>query len=264
MRFREIKEAAVIVLNNGMVAQVASKRVEAEINVIDVVDSDGVIHTVTPKDVKQNADADVAANFYDLKNSAKTDAVTASDATVLQNLSKPSLHFQGTVKLHGTNAAVVADRHGDLWSQSRENILSVEKDNSGFASFVHGHTDEFRDLLSTAVGVYGAQKAYDAPYICVYGEWCGNIQSGVTITGFPKMFVIIGIAFADEESNKTYFTKEQIKDVVDGCREYIGVTHAIKSIWDFPTFDITIDFERSELSQKEISSFVFVKSKKQQ
>ena len=170
----------------------------------------------------------------------------------LHHLPKPSLRFQGTVKLHGTNAAVVADRHGDLWSQSRENILSVEKDNSGFASFVHGHTDEFRDLLSTAVGVYGAQKAYDAPYICVYGEWCGNIQSGVTITGFPKMFVIIGIAFADEESNKTYFTKEQIKDVVDGCREYIGVTHAIKSIWDFPTFDITIDFERPELSQNEL------------
>jgi len=90
MRFREIKEAAVIVLNNGMVAQVAAKRIEAEINVIDIVDSDGVIHTVTPKDVKQNADADVAANFYDLKNSAKTDAVTASDATVLQNLSKPN------------------------------------------------------------------------------------------------------------------------------------------------------------------------------
>lgn len=163
---------------------------------------------------------------------------------------KPVLRFEGTVKLHGTNAAVVAGKCGELWAQSRENILTVEKDNAGFASFVAGNDDAFRDLLATAMGVYGAKQAYDSPYICVFGEWCGgNIQSSVAITGLPKMFVIIGIAFADEEGNKTYFTKEQIQDTVDGCREYIGVPHSIKSIWDFPTYEINIDFERPELSQ---------------
>lgn len=165
---------------------------------------------------------------------------------------KPTLHFEGTIKLHGTNAAVCWDRKmsSDIWAQSRENILTIEQDNAGFASFTHSHVSDFKDLLTTALGVYGYVNAADIPYICIFGEWCGgNIQKGVAITGLPKMFVIIGIALADEEGNKTYFTRNQVKDVVDGCREYIGVEHSIKTIWDFPTFQLDIDFERPELSQ---------------
>lgn len=90
MRFREIKESSVIVLNNGTLVQVIAKRVESEINVIDVVDADGVIYTVTPKDVDSKASDDDAAEFIDAKNTAKSDVVTAADSIVLQNLAKPN------------------------------------------------------------------------------------------------------------------------------------------------------------------------------
>lgn len=67
MRFREIKIDQVIVQNNGMVCKVVDKRVENEANVIDLMDSDAVLYTVMPKDIKCVADADQAAAFADTK-----------------------------------------------------------------------------------------------------------------------------------------------------------------------------------------------------
>jgi hypothetical protein len=49
---------------------------------------------------------------------------------------KPTLTFKGTVKLHGTNAAVCWNASSGMWAQSRENIITPEKDNAGFAFFV--------------------------------------------------------------------------------------------------------------------------------
>ena len=48
----------------------------------------------------------------------------------------PTITFQGTVKLHGTNAAIVSHKDGTLTIQSRGRILSAESDNAGFADFV--------------------------------------------------------------------------------------------------------------------------------
>jgi len=60
---------------------------------------------------------------------------------------KPTLTFKGTVKLHGTNAAVSYNTTGGLWAQSRENIITVEKDNAGFAFFVESNKDMFNKLF---------------------------------------------------------------------------------------------------------------------
>ena len=44
----------------------------------------------------------------------------------------PILKFKGTVKLHGTNAAIVKHKVGILTYQSRERELSLGSDNAGF------------------------------------------------------------------------------------------------------------------------------------
>lgn len=44
----------------------------------------------------------------------------------------PTLKFQGTVKLHGTNASIVKYKDGRLEYQSRERVLSLEQDNANF------------------------------------------------------------------------------------------------------------------------------------
>ena len=52
----------------------------------------------------------------------------------------PTLTFKGTVKIHGTNAAVCHDPSTKvLWTQSRKNIITSGKDNAGFALFVESN-----------------------------------------------------------------------------------------------------------------------------
>ena len=47
----------------------------------------------------------------------------------------PVITAHGTVKLHGTNAGVSYHK-GELYAQSKKNIITPHKDNAGFASFV--------------------------------------------------------------------------------------------------------------------------------
>ena len=68
------------------------------------------------------------------------------DAIYDPTLPKPVITFKGTVKLHGTNAGVSFNNIGRLWAQSRENIITVEKDNAGFAFFVESNKEIFEQI----------------------------------------------------------------------------------------------------------------------
>jgi len=168
-----------------------------------------------------------------------------------RNRLQPTLKFRGTVKLHGTNAAVCERTHtGELWAQSRENVLSETADNAGFYQFMKANEHSLRTIIAHAKVVFGVHAAWNKPYISIFGEWCGgNIQKGVAITGLPKMFVLFGIAFADEEGNKTYLTEKQVEDVVSQCRDFVGNDCIIKNIWDFKTFALDINFEDPHVAQ---------------
>ena len=48
---------------------------------------------------------------------------------------KPTLTFEITEKIHGCNAGVSYSNQDGIWYQSRENVITVEKDNMGFAFF---------------------------------------------------------------------------------------------------------------------------------
>lgn len=171
---------------------------------------------------------------------------------------KPTLIFEGTVKLHGTNASVCLAADGEMWVQSRENVITPEKDNAGFAMFVKSKEDAFNDLLVTARELY---KHDPNNTIVVFGEWCGKgIQKGVAISELPKMFVIFGIASVDAEGNKTYYSRQMITNVVDGGREYVTTPNGsipeksgIYCIYDFPTFMFGIDFENPHEAQNTLN-----------
>jgi len=174
----------------------------------------------------------------------------------------PTLHFEGTVKLHGTNSSVAQSHDGDMWYQSRENIITPERDNAGFAMFAIANEFAFRDLMCTARCIARDAIADSLKQdIVVWGEWCGKgIQKGVAISELPKMFVIFGVAFVDEEGNKTYFTRQQIVDTIDGCREYvlrptgkIPEESCIYCIYDFPCFQLDIDFENPHAVQNKLN-----------
>jgi len=140
----------------------------------------------------------------------------------------PILKFEGTVKLHGTNASIVKYSDGRLEFQSRERVLSLEEDNAGFMATIMP-----KDLSFLFSGFDSKE------YTAVYGEWCGgNIQKGVAINGLDKMFVIFGIMVDDAwvELPKHLYANE----------------NGIYNIYQFPTYEIDIDFNNPEYSQNKL------------
>ncbi len=153
----------------------------------------------------------------------------------------PTLKFTGTVKLHGTNAGVTLTRDGDMYPQSRENVINVQKDNAGFAFFVESNKDAFKELFKTL-------DFSDADYITIFGEWCGgSIQKGVAINGLEKMFVIFAVKLSYDDENKiNYFlTDEETKHLK-------SKENRIYNILDFKKYEIDIDFNYPQLVQNKL------------
>lgn len=158
------------------------------------------------------------------------------------NVKKPVLTFTGTVKLHGTNAAVVYSKEHGLYAQSRERVLSIESDNAGFASYVESNREYFEGLLEQVVLVEDLEAAI------IYGEWAGgNIQKGVGICNIEKSFFpfLIKKIAADKEYAYLPFGMHTAKWNEQALRKVYSIT-------EFPTFTMDIDFNHPELVQNEL------------
>lgn len=132
----------------------------------------------------------------------------------------PTMTFTGQVKLHGTNAGVVRTSSGKRFAQSRDSILSIGKDNAGFAYFCESHAEAI-DALFT--GFPTDQN------VTIFGEWCGgSIQPRVSLTQVTKHFVIFSIKVG-----------ESYVDVPADLHDNVNGIYNIKQI---PSYEITIDF----------------------
>ena len=148
------------------------------------------------------------------------------DEPVYRHLSEyPVIDFFGTVKLHGTNAAIVKYKDR-IDFQSRERVLSLTSDNAGFMLSMKSKE---LDFLFTDLEF--------EDHIAIYGEWCGHgIQNGVAISELPKMFVIFAWKIDGEWINIQRFDPDQ----------------GIYDIAAFPTYNMTIDFNNPEEAQNRL------------
>ena len=161
-------------------------------------------------------------------------------------ITKPTLTFKGTVKLHGTNAGVSYSKADGLWFQSRTNVITVEKDNAGFAFFAYGLRDTFASFFDT---IFKKEGLNGDETVTIFGEWCGgNIQKGVALNQLEKMFVIFAVKVkpVDESLPSYYVDSDYLR-----CDEF-----RIYNIEDFPTYKIVIDFETPGLVQNRIIELV--------
>jgi len=166
------------------------------------------------------------------------------------SLKKPTLTFHGTVKLHGTNAGVSYNEVEGLWAQSRENIITPEKDNAGFAFFVEANKETFIDLMNQVKSETGLDLTTNT--VSIYGEWCGgNIQKGVGITNLEKSYFIFGVKITPHTQ-----TEEELKDNPAYWVSYHYLEAPDKKIYNidnFKTFTIDIDFNMPQLVQNQLS-----------
>ncbi len=157
------------------------------------------------------------------------------------NAPKPVLTFTGTVKLHGTNAAVVYSKEHGLYAQSRERVLSIESDNAGFAFYVESNREYFENKFAQIM-----TDDYDT--VVIYGEWAGgNIQKGVGICNVPKKFYPFLMKYFKGDE---LFLQEIPYGGNDGwcANSSIG----IHPITKFDNFKMDIDFNHPELVQNEL------------
>ena len=166
----------------------------------------------------------------------------------------PKLKMVGTVKLHGTNAGIVYDfKTDELVFQSKERELSLHEDNMGFMMYMSQHKEILTELFH---GIYNSECVsgvdIDTISLVIYGEWCaGNIQSGVALSGLPKMFVIFKIKayYGDVDSDVEPFG---VWLDVEKLKHIHSPEHKIYNIFNFPHYELTIDFEHPYLYTNEM------------
>ena len=104
----------------------------------------------------------------------------------------------GTVKLHGTNVSVCRN-NDDIWTQSKNQIITPEQDHVDFSKFAFSKLDFFKEKFNKIQDYCGLTKK---DTIAIYGEWVGQgIQKTVAISKIEKSFFIIGIKIVPEDRN---------------------------------------------------------------
>lgn len=171
---------------------------------------------------------------------------------------KPTIAFQGTVKLHGTNAGIDFDlNEGTFRAKSRERYLTVEDDNHGFCAWMESHEGQLE--LNALMQVLRQQTIYVSltgfTGVCrVYGEWCGNRVNGKTGIGtLPNRWVVFGVSLdipalgtLDQSGYKgVWWNLAPIANEL----QRVSPLHAERKLFfisDYPTFTLSIDFNEPE------------------
>ena len=167
------------------------------------------------------------------------------DSIYNKNVEKPKLTFNGTVKIHGTNAGVCFNSNDGLWAQSRENLITTLNDNFGFAFFVETKKVHFSRLIDKIRDEFNIDTSVYT--ISIYGEWAGgNIQKNVGVSETEKAFYVFGVKISKlgDDDFVSYWVES--KSISDNDNKIYNVN-------DFKTFQVEVDFNMPELAQKTFS-----------
>lgn len=166
------------------------------------------------------------------------------DAIFDYTLPKPTLRFEGFVKLHGTNAGVGHSTTDGIWVQSRTNVITPTQDNAGFAFFVESKRSVFEEMFEH-IRYVNANIIGKDDDIIIFGEWAGGgIQKGVAITGIEKSFFIFDVKIIPEDDSPSYYVDyDYLRQPED----------RIYNISDYLSYTIDIDFNRPQLIQTKLT-----------
>lgn len=164
----------------------------------------------------------------------------------------PTITFECSVKIHGSNAAFVCPIGGtidDMVFQSRERILSIESDNAGFAFWATANREYLFKIITNIQNRLisnASSETTKTGHIQVYGEWFGgNIHKGVGVNDLPKMLSVFGVRVSENAESNDWESREVIEECIGTQFHIIG----LYTKFDFPVWYVDVDFNRPELSQ---------------
>jgi hypothetical protein len=182
----------------------------------------------------------VASNFFRYPS-------TAGLRVALQHIAKqPHIGRQiltGTVKIHGTNAAIAYHRDGSWFCQSRNRPITLESDNYEFCQFVHtlGPTtiqSLFRSVRNVIASRAGVEEDVVGEVV-VFGEFAGHgIQDVVAVNGVPRFWSIFGVQYFNNG-------KEQWLSL-DDIRGIHVIEQKVFNVMQFETFSVDVDFSSKD------------------
>ena len=169
-----------------------------------------------------------------------------------KNIKLPVIELYGTIKLHGTNAAVVQNPDGTLLFQGRNRYVTIEEDNAGFAFFADSKTAAFNEIINKLRHNAGLK---DSDTVILYGEWAGKgIQKNVGVAELAKSFYIFDIAVVPETGlDDNYYLDMTTSDELVSSPD-----NNIYNLWDnsrFPVFNVTMDLAQPKLTQNELVQY---------
>lgn len=185
---------------------------------------------------------------------ARFDGLDENEEPVYNHNPLPILKAKGTVKLHGTNGSVCYNAIDGMWVQSKNNIITPEKDNAGFAFFVENNKSIFVELFENISYHYTVDCRIKT--ISIYGEWAGQgIQKGVGISEINKGFYIFGIKISSNNKGDLDWTDSSYW--LSNLRAIDNLPQKnIYNINEFQTFELEIDFNNPLLSQNKMVEMV--------
>lgn len=157
------------------------------------------------------------------------------------SIKKPTLRFKGTVKLHGTNASVCFNQKDGFWMQSRQNIITIEQDNAGFAIFASRNKDVFMHMINQIIAKHNIDTKEVT--VSIYGEWAGKgIQKSVGISQLEKAFYIFGVKISNPKV-------EEFKSYWLPSVDIRNIEKRIFNVEDYKTYNVDVDFNMPQLAQ---------------
>lgn len=155
--------------------------------------------------------------------------------------------FKGFVKIHGTNAGVTMDLEtGEIYAQSRKNVITPEKDNAGFAFFAHSNLDVFKEMFDKLIIENRSSVTndlYSKGYLSIFGEWAGQgIQKSVAVNELPKAFYIFGVKLSPNDPDDTKTAQAIWLDSNTLRKDDVGVHNIV----DYESFELTFDPQDEE------------------
>lgn len=160
---------------------------------------------------------------------------------VFKDSKLPTLEFEGTVKVHGTNAGICVWDDLDVTYQSRNRLLGIGNDNAGFAGWATAVGEQYWiDHLSPYLE--SPEEGYQTG-VFVFGEWCGsNIQSGVSVTGMEKAFIVFSLIKVKVKKDSHELVSMEFLDEDFYEFDFENKGHRIYHSFDFDTFEVNLDF----------------------
>ena len=192
---------------------------------------------------------------YAIKKQAQYIGLDENDKAVYDNsLKLPIVDCKMSEKIHGTNSAVCMSSEFGFYVQSKKNVITPEKDNAGCAFAVMQRKNQWLELLDQLVKWWGINISDND--VSLYFEWCGgNIQKKSALTNIEKSAMIFQyfkvsprtINPKTEELYPAYWLSTNGVECKDS---------QIYNVMSYPTYTITIDFNKPHESVNEMVKLV--------